>query len=109
MRMPPRKLGWLPWEIKVHVFLDHGGWRVGVTLTVITSFIIRYLSWQAGIRSFAPDSDYPLTGLLLRQRSVDHLLDRSRATQDDRCCLWHRNKVCSHAVHRRWRPFRSTG
>jgi hypothetical protein len=29
----------------------------------MTSFIIRYLDWQAGnnFGSFAPDSDYPLT------------------------------------------------
>jgi len=34
------------------------------------SFIIHYLPCQAGIRSFAPDSDYPLTGLLLRNAPI---------------------------------------
>jgi len=35
---------------------------------MITSFIIHHLGWQAGNKfgSFAPDSDYPLTGLLPR-------------------------------------------
>ena len=35
---------------------------------MITSFIIHYLDWQAGnnFGSFAPYSDYPLTGLLPR-------------------------------------------
>src|SRR6202040_1944633 len=37
---------------------------------MITSFIIHYLCCQAGIRSFAPDSDYPLTGLLLRNAPI---------------------------------------
>jgi hypothetical protein len=35
---------------------------------MITSFVIHYLDWQAGnnFGSFAPYSDYPLTGLLPR-------------------------------------------
>jgi hypothetical protein len=33
-------------------------------MLAITSFIIRYVDWQTGIRVFVPDSDYPLTGLL---------------------------------------------
>jgi hypothetical protein len=36
----------------------------------IASFIIHYLRCQAGIRLFAPDSDYPLTGLLLRNAPI---------------------------------------
>jgi hypothetical protein len=41
---------------------------ITIGLRMITSFIIRYLGWQAGNKfgSFAPDNDYPLTALLPR-------------------------------------------
>ena len=49
-------------------------------LNAIMSFIIRYVDWQTGIRVFVPDSDYPLTGLLLRNAQLA-FLDSSAFTR----------------------------